>query len=961
MVLETLVLFRRTLTRSWSFAPMAEMVRQEPLEHHANSRLLFGPEKRRGFECKLERLVIGQAVFTAKNQHVAVHRKSERKPSQHPEGRFRDSRFVATYLIRAHPHQFGKGRLRKSPGAAQFSKLFGKLHGTTLVRAKLKKLNRTDNKQLNRLGTMEPSSSFFHRNPESLAVDAFDAELLDAVIDHWHDALMTSKDSDATFRFLGISQMLAERLRIGVSDRTLGLEIPGKRWKTGLLIRTRLEEWGILRSTGHEAFRGCVVVPVVRNGAVTGLFARRLDRSRDEFWARGLGSSMFEVPSGDDPSPNVLVTSSILDALSALGALEDSGESYLVVAPGAAKGFSPSDVRSLTERYEHVTVLGRGSSKITDRLVGSGIAHSLAGEDCEVASALTASANPAVVLHSWLEKATTLAPVSSTTVDVAAPVVTSTSERDEVFVNFAARAWRVRGARSSSNGDGQHLQVALSVNDQTSGRFHLDTLDLYMARLRHGFLDAAATELHASREKLALEMADVLSVAERTRDEGVREDTTVVLSDEERRVALSFLEDDGLFGRLTTDLSDLGVVGESTNLLMCYLATVSRKCQRPLGVLVQSSSAGGKSTLVDAVCSLLPPEDLVTLSAITSQALYYLGGSGLSHKVLYVAEEHGAQRASYALKLLLSEGRLAIATTGKDHASGRLQTTNYETAGPVALLMTTTATTIDPELENRLFVLGVNEDPSQTAAIIASQRHEATRLGFANRVRREEIRRTHANVQRLLQPMPVVISDLEIDFPSTSTRHRRDHAKLLALIATITLLHQFQREHLIAEVNGKTITYLEASHEDIARGLTLAGEVFARRDDHLAPQAQRLLHVFQEYATTRVRESDAVIDDVELTRRELRELLGWSLMQVRAATDALVALEYLIVAGGGRGRCRTYHLVGAPGYVGGTLTPTTSPSPSSETTPLVELVSDTAGARTSRPAVAPYEETGATR
>jgi hypothetical protein len=809
---------------------------------------------------------------------------------------------------------------------------------------------------------MEPTSSFFHRSPESLAVDTFDAQLLDAVIDHWHHAMLTSMDCDVTLGFLGISSMLARQLRIGVSDRTLGLEIPGKRWKAGLLIRTRLEEWGILRSTGHEAFRGCVVVPVVRNGAVTGLFARRLDRSRDEFWARGLGSSMFEVPSGDDPSPNVLVTSSILDALSVLGALEDSGASYLVVAPGAAKGYNSSDVKSLTERFDHVTVLGPGSSKIADRLVGSNIALSLAGEDCEISLTLRASANPAVVLRSWLDEATTLAQVPNTTAtDVAAPVVTATSERDEVFVNFAPRSWRVRGARSSSNADGQHLLVALSVNDQTSGRFHLDTLDLYLARPRHGFLDAAAVELHASREKLALEMADVLSVAERTRDDGVREVPTVVLSDEERRVALSFLEGQDLFARLATDLGDLGVVGETTNLLLCYLATISRKCERPLGVLVQSSSAGGKSTLVDAVCSLLPPEDLVALSAITSQALYYLGDRGLSHKVLCVAEEHGAQRASYALKLLLSEGRLAIATTGKDHASGRLQTTNYETAGPVALLMTTTATTIDPELENRLVVLGVNEDSRQTADIISAQRHEATRLGFVNRVRREEIRRTHANIQRLLQPMPVVISDVEIDFPSTSTRHRRDHAKLLALIATITLLHQFQREHLIAEVKGETFTYLEATHEDVARGLTLARELFARRADQLAPQAQRLLHVFQEHAATRVRESDVVLDDVELTRRELRELLGWSLMQVRSATDALVALEYLVVAGGGRGRCRTYRLVGTPGHASGTSTPTAFPSSSSETAPLVKLAPKSVGPRTRAPAVASYEETGATR
>ena len=109
---------------------------------------------------------------------------------------------------------------------------------------------------------------------------------------------------------------------------------------------------------------------------------------------------------------------------------------------------------------------------------------------------------------------------------------------------------------------------------------------------------------------------------------------------------------------MTSDLGRLGIVGEETNLALCYLATISRLCERPFGVVVQSSSAGGKSTLTEAVCSLVPEEDLVALSAITAQALYYLGQGDLSRKVLAVAEEQGASRAAYALKLLVSEGRL---------------------------------------------------------------------------------------------------------------------------------------------------------------------------------------------------------------------------------------------------------------------------------------------------------------
>jgi hypothetical protein len=130
------------------------------------------------------------------------------------------------------------------------------------------------------------------------------------------------------------------------------------------------------------------------------------------------------------------------------------------------------------------------------------------------------------------------------------------------------------------------------------------------------------------------------------------------MSAAERDDALALLGDPDLAERVVSDLGTLGVVGEETNLLVAYLATISRKAERLFGVVVQSSSAAGKSTLADAVCKLVPEEDLASYSAVTGQALYYVGAADLAHKVLAVAEEQGAARASYALKLLVTEGRL---------------------------------------------------------------------------------------------------------------------------------------------------------------------------------------------------------------------------------------------------------------------------------------------------------------
>ena len=141
---------------------------------------------------------------------------------------------------------------------------------------------------------------------------------------------------------------------------------------------------------------------------------------------------------------------------------------------------------------------------------------------------------------------------------------------------------------------------------------------------------------------------------------------------------------------------------------------------------------------------------------MTGQSLFYLGESDLAHKVLSIAEEEGASRASYALKLLQSEGELSIASTGKDTASGRLVTHTYSVTGPTAIVLTTTAIDVDEELLNRCLVLTVDEVRDQTRAIHAAQRHAQTLAGLTARVERERVVNLHRDAQRLLEPLAVV-------------------------------------------------------------------------------------------------------------------------------------------------------------------------------------------------------------
>lgn len=144
------------------------------------------------------------------------------------------------------------------------------------------------------------------------------------------------------------------------------------------------------------------------------------------------------------------------------------------------------------------------------------------------------------------------------------------------------------------------------------------------------------------------------------------------MSDAEQAQALAWLQSPDLLERILADFDAVGLVGEASNKLMGYLAAVSRKLSAPLAVVVQSSSAAGKNSLMDAVLAFMPEEERIQYSAMTGQSLFYMGQTQLKHKILAIAEEEGVARASYALRLLQSEGELTIASTGKDPVTGNL-------------------------------------------------------------------------------------------------------------------------------------------------------------------------------------------------------------------------------------------------------------------------------------------------
>ena len=489
-------------------------------------------------------------------------------------------------------------------------------------------------------------------------------------------------------------------------------------------------------------------------------------------------------------------------------------------------------------------------------------------------------------------------------------------EGEEIVVAIGARAYRVLGLEKNTS------RGVMRVNVKVSGRnvrgescYHGDTFDMENFRQRAGFTKQAAHELAVKEEAIHADVGKLWTALGEIQREQIKKalaqpEEETIMNAGEQAAAMELLRDPRLIERVLEDFDKCGVVGEETNKKTSYLAAVSRLLQKPLAIVVQSASAAGKSSLMEAVLDFMPEEQREEYSAMTGQALFYMGEKNLKHKILAVSEEEGAQRAAYALKLLQSEGKLNIASTGKDPVSGKQVTHEYTVEGPVMIFLTTTAQQVDEELLNRCIVLSVNEEREQTRAIHRKQREARTTNGLWAWRERAKIVKLHRNAQRLLRPIAVANNqmDAEEDFPDYMTRTRRDHAKLLTLIEAITLLHQHQREIKTETRDGETLEYIEATKQDVELAKQLMRQVIMPSLDELPPHTRRLLLVIEHMVKEECERLQIEPAEYRFTRRTVRQYTKWGDTQLRVHLRRLEEMEYLRVRYGGAGQTFVYQL-----------------------------------------------------
>jgi DNA primase len=729
---------------------------------------------------------------------------------------------------------------------------------------------------------------------------------LDTVQEHYKKSLLKHPAALNYLKARGFTDFkLYERLGLGFADRSLLKMVSDKQ-------KEELKASGIITAKDREFFAGCITVPMFNEaGRVTSFYGRAIDNSRKvkHLYSPGEHKGLVNRKAAGVYREEIILTESIFDALS----LVQMGIENVIPCYGTG-GFTDEHLSLLgDERVKTVVIAfdadtaGRdGSARLSEKLITEGFEVKVIEPPSfkDWNEGLTKGLKKEEIT-TMLHQSKTLKMEPDTKEDF-----TAKKEGQKYLFAIAGVSYRVLGVKEMFVSS-LRVNIRAEKEDAIDTSKYLDNVDLYSARSRSLFAGQLSHVLNLETVRIEKDLIKIVEYLEEERDRNLltTEKEIPELTEEEKKLGMDFLTDPELFNRIVSDTEVLGYVGEVINKQLIYLAASSRKLPDPISVIVVSQSAAGKSYLIDTVKKLIPPEEVVSMTSLSDQALNYLDKDALLHKFLVMGEAVHSEAVEHQIREMLSAHELSRLVTMKDPKTGALSSRMVRKEVIVSAVMSTTNNNINPENASRSFVVNTDESESQTRAIHRAQRKKYSVERFTEREKQIPlIISTHHAAQRLLTMRVIVNPFAEaLDFPSALMRSRRDHERFIDLIACVCFLRQFQKE---AESTNNGVTYIKCDLTDYRTAYEIMTHILPSTLTSFPKSALELYETLREVIKKKAGEEGLSAVEVSVTQRELREQAGMSQMFVKRNMRVLSDYEYVITAGspGPRGR-KSYRLI----------------------------------------------------
>jgi hypothetical protein len=409
--------------------------------------------------------------------------------------------------------------------------------------------------------------------------------------------------------------------------------------------------------------------------------------------------------------------------------------------------------------------------------------------------------------------------------------------------------------------DKQPRSLKATVKVEHNNKIHSDTFNLHHSASRARFKKELCARMGFPADDVNTDMNYLIKSCEdysapSDTEEGLELSAVDKMSQHEKTEAIKFGKRSDLISQIINNYATLGCVGVDADiLLICYLALVSRLSDNSdLNILVTSESGTGKSHLVKSTLQFCPAEDKEVITVLSEKSLFFSTDS-LSHKILAIDEDTGADNACHAIRSAISHDEICGASSQRDPASGKM-TANINTVATkgIVVMMTSMKHNIDEENRSRFLQIHLKADNETTEKIISSHINSRSLESITARVSSQQTQEKHQNFLRLLKNYHIH-NPHKIRFNDSSLRARRNAPKFLALLDATVLMKQFQRP--LKDFEG--IAYLEVHEEDIELATRLYNKAMGYSRIELSKNAQTLLKVMID------------MNKEEMNRNEIRD------------------------------------------------------------------------------------------
>jgi predicted GTPase len=453
------------------------------------------------------------------------------------------------------------------------------------------------------------------------------------------------------------------------------------------------------------------------------------------------------------------------------------------------------------------------------------------------------------------------------------------------------------------------MRITLMVEELSNNRKERTKIDLYERESVRIFASQLADAYNQNSEQIETDLLLLTDLLEKFREQQMQMEKQAYknqrfyqpISPQQQKECIAFLSEGNVMEKIDKLIEQTGVVGEESVRKLLFVIASTYKMNTPLHSLVQGSSGSGKSHLINSIGQCFPPEDVISMTRVTSKSFYHYNKDELVDKLLLIQDFDGLdEEAQYAFRELQSAGNINSSTTYKDKA-GNLISAVKTVRSHFASLLATTKAEVYYDNMSRSVILGVDESDAQTMKIIDYQNKRLS--GIIDSKEEQQAKVFLQNCMRCIKPLEVVNKYADkIRLPLEAKMLRRLNSHYQSFVKQITILNQYQRRK---DEQGRLI----AEPEDLKIACDILFDAIMLKVDDLDSSLRQFFDRMKVYVKGLLKQEPDSKKELVFTQREVRLALNVSKSQCFRYMEDLELLEYVQKTGGYANRGFKYKIV----------------------------------------------------